>query len=535
MPLRSALCAALVLLMPAISGHAQQQPAHQPFTLHTQVREVLTDVTVTDANGNPVKGLSQADFHIYDDDHPQTISSFTAHAGQDLAVTGSSSTPGIYSNRYLTHPPAAYNIVLIDNKDADLIDQLYLSEELTRLVKNLPAGEPLAIYSANGPRVVLMQNFTDSHALLLAAVHRAVPHFRDTDWYYDTDAATFAQLAGDLSQYPGRKNVLWFTAETNMHLFPGIGSSRNYGYLHPLYNTLESERIAIYPIDLRGLTVARGQPASALPSGQSGSRGVTNVDAGKVPAGSDLTPAANAGAYIDDIHVQHQLMLQAAEVTGGHAFINTNGLVKAARQVLDHSADYYTLVYTPNDIHHQDRWHHVRITVTNGYHLSYRHGYYVDDSGFSPSQKALLLAKKTSLPPPDAHSQPIIFQAHVQPATPAERSAMKTRIPGYARAYTVQYILPAADFTPSGTANSRVTVGTAAVVMNDAGLVLGHQMQKLQLQLNAAQLRKNPNGNFAVTQTLGLPKGHDHLYLAVWDTSTGRMGTLNIPLKVTRH
>jgi VWFA-related protein len=531
MPLRPALCAALILLTPAIPGLAQQQPAHPPFTLHTQVREVLTDVTVTDANGNPVKGLTQADFHIYDDGHSQTISSFTAHAGQDLAVAGSSSTPGTYSNRYLTHPPAAYNIVLIDNKDADLIDQLYLSEELIRLVRQLPSGEPLAIYSANGPRVVLMQNFTTSHALLLAAIRRAVPHFRDTDWYYDTDAATFAQLAGDLSQYPGRKNILWFTGDTDLHLFPGIGSSRDYGYLHPLYNTLESERIALYPIDLRGLTVARGQAIAGQPA-DPGDGSTTSSHTG---CGNVASCMAAAGARVDDIHLEHQLMLQAAESTGGRAYINTNSLATAARHILDHSADYYTIVYTPDDIHHQDRWHHVRITVTNGYHLSYRHGYYVDDSGFSPSQKALLLAKKTSLPPPDAHSQPIIFQAHVQPATSAERSAMKTRIPGYARAYTVQYILPAADFTPSGAATARVTVGTAAVVMNDAGLVLGHQMQKLQLQLNAAQLRRNPNGDFAVTQTLGLPKGHDHLYLAVWDTSTGRLGTLNIPLQITRH
>ena len=105
MPLRSALCAALaLLLLPTTALHAQQTPPRQPFTLHTQVREVLTDITVTDANGKPVQGLSQNDFHVYDDGHPQAIQSFTAHSGKDLAVTRSSTAPGTYSNRYLTPP-----------------------------------------------------------------------------------------------------------------------------------------------------------------------------------------------------------------------------------------------------------------------------------------------------------------------------------------------------------------------------------------------------------------------------------------------
>src|SRR5579875_418880 len=189
MPLRSALCAALALLLPATPVRAQQTPSRQPFTLRTQVREVLTDVTVTDAKGNPVTGLPESAFRIYDNGHPQTIQSFIEHSGEDLAVTASSGAPGTYSNRYLTHPPAAYNVVLVDTKDAGLIDQMYLAEELARFVRYLPAGEPLAIYAVNGPHLVLMQNFTANHAALLAAVRQTVPRFRDTDWYYDSDAA----------------------------------------------------------------------------------------------------------------------------------------------------------------------------------------------------------------------------------------------------------------------------------------------------------------------------------------------------------
>jgi hypothetical protein len=96
------------LTLPLLAQNTSTQTsARAPYTLRTQVREVLTDITVTDANGNPVTGLPQSDFHVFDDGHPQSIDSFTPHSGNDLAVTTASSHTGTYSNSYLSHPPAA--------------------------------------------------------------------------------------------------------------------------------------------------------------------------------------------------------------------------------------------------------------------------------------------------------------------------------------------------------------------------------------------------------------------------------------------
>jgi len=50
-----------------------QSPAPPPFTLRTQARVVLTDVTVTHKNGNPVHNLSRPAFHILDDKNPKDI------------------------------------------------------------------------------------------------------------------------------------------------------------------------------------------------------------------------------------------------------------------------------------------------------------------------------------------------------------------------------------------------------------------------------------------------------------------------------
>ena len=515
----------LAILALAAPSPAQSTASRAPYTLHKHVREVLTDVTVTGANGEPVTGLPRSAFHVYDNGNPQTIEAFTAHSGQDRSVLPASTQPGTYSNRYLNHPPAVYDVLLIDVTSARVTDQMVLTQQLLHLVKQLPPHIPLAIYAHTGPHVVLMQNFTTSKASLAAAITRTIPRIPDAAYQQYSDAEEINQIAGDLSQYPGRKNLLWFTNGFNLRLFPGSASRRDYDYLQPLYDTLQKERIALYPIDLRGLTVERGEiqsvPVGALKANTHPSQGLQKT-------------LALAGTYVQNLPSEHILMDGAAQATGGHAYYGTNGLAMRARQIIDRSADFYTLSYSPNDLQQNNHWHNVRITVAGNYHLTYRHGYYDDDSQSAPPHQPMTIAHNTDIQRPDFHSDPIIFQAQVHSASPAERAAAKPQIPHSERAYTVRYILPAQDF-PQGKVNSAITLSTAAVVIDDGGVIVGKRFQILQLKLNQAQLRANPHGDFAIAQTIAAPRGRNHLYLAVWDTSTGRLGTLQIPIDVKEH
>ncbi len=52
-----------------------QTPAPAP-TLKVFSRETIVDVTVTDSKGNPIHGLTQADFTVKEDNKPQPIRSF---------------------------------------------------------------------------------------------------------------------------------------------------------------------------------------------------------------------------------------------------------------------------------------------------------------------------------------------------------------------------------------------------------------------------------------------------------------------------
>src|SRR5437868_5357230 len=66
--------AVLVALATAV-GHAQP-PQRASGTAEARVTAVLVDIVVRDKRGEPVRDLAQADFQIFEDGVPQTISSF---------------------------------------------------------------------------------------------------------------------------------------------------------------------------------------------------------------------------------------------------------------------------------------------------------------------------------------------------------------------------------------------------------------------------------------------------------------------------
>ena len=124
-----------------------QTPSNQGgYVFHSNTREVLTDVTVTDKHGNPIDGLSRSAFHIFDNGNPQKLESFEEHAGAPAAVAATSAAPNVFSNAYLQHLPPSLNAILIDTTTIDIVDQMVLNQEMMRFVNALPANQSVAIY-----------------------------------------------------------------------------------------------------------------------------------------------------------------------------------------------------------------------------------------------------------------------------------------------------------------------------------------------------------------------------------------------------
>ena len=190
------------------------------YTFQANSRSVLTDVTVTDAKGNPVRGLPQSAFQIFDDKQPQRIASFEEHSGAVMPVALPAAKRGLYSNDFLEHLPPVLNVVVIDIINLGITDQMYLYYELTKFFGNVPSGQPVAIYLRAGEHMFLVQNFTSDRTLLLDALRKAIPRFPPTGRAYLSDLDTMRQIATYLSQLPGRKNVIWFSGGSTNFLWP---------------------------------------------------------------------------------------------------------------------------------------------------------------------------------------------------------------------------------------------------------------------------------------------------------------------------
>jgi VWFA-related protein len=506
---------------------ASAQPLNTSPTLHVYSRLVLLDVTVTDARGVPIRGLSRSAFQVLDNNRPQKIASFEEHtADPKIRYAGETTKPGTYSNDVMIHPPPVFNLILIDTNTIDMPEQMYLYDQLNRFIGELPANQPIAIYHRWGDYTMLAQDFTTDHQLLLKAVRKAIPRLPIPGASTYSDLDTLKQILAYIGSIPGRKNVLWFTGGSNLFLEPKPTGDNLNGpsaleiqfsdELREIYDQLEADRVSLYPIDARGLVYA---PPKLV--------------------GHEVNQDAITGLFN-----QHSLMSDIAAATGGRAYYNNNGLSQITSEVISQDGSYYTLTYTPNDLHLDNKWHKLKVKLNNSsYELSYRHGYFDDgvNDASTPAKRdsrTLLRSGGSTERVPDTHDEPIIFQAQVLPAADlpppmvGQKPNPPDRVPKRGEvAYTIHYTVPLNAFhqKPVG-AQQTFKVGAAIMAFDQYGKRVGWFSQTLSLSLDKQSAGQQSRIGF--DQSINLLKGNGNLYLVIWDPSTGRVGGLEVPVEV---
>jgi len=486
--------------------HDQDRASSQsPYTLQVNSRVVLTDVTVTDKQGNPVTGLTQQNFQIFDNGKPQALASFEEHREQTAHLEEAAAAPGSFSNDILRDPPPQVNVLLFDTTTIHIVDQMYLFAQMQQWVAALPAGEPVAVFSRHGGSAIRLCGFTDDHSKVLAAIRQAIPRLRSPGAWMATDIETLQQMAVYLGQIPGRKNLIWFTGGSNLFLNTNPAQTAFQDpqleqELQAMYDMVEKERITIYPIDARGLTVQAPNP------------------------------------------FQQIQMREEAEATGGEAYMNTNGLAQATQHILDTDGDYYTLTYNPKALRNDGKWHSVKVVLDKeGDRLSYRRGYYDDGSNqTAPSGKTrtVLRADGSKEVVPNDRSDPIIFRVEVNPVprTEADAEAKDLRPKRWQAPYEIRYVVPAHDVHAESAQGNQATmvVGTAVLAFNRDGQSMARRFQETKLDVDEEKARTIPHAKVTLHQRVNLPYGRNYLYLAVWDTTTGRLGTLEADVDVKK-
>ena len=161
----------LLSVFPVCSQTSNPDSSSQQPTFRANVRRVLVDVVVTDTKDEPVTGLPQEQFLVFEDGKPQALTSFEEHAGlPDMSALQAKLPPNTFSNLPLAKAGDAANILLLDALNTQMSDQSYVHAQMIKHVQGLRPGTRLAIF-ALGTRLRFVQGFTGDPAVLIAAVN----------------------------------------------------------------------------------------------------------------------------------------------------------------------------------------------------------------------------------------------------------------------------------------------------------------------------------------------------------------------------
>ncbi len=581
-------------------------------TLKVNSRAVLVDVIVTDKNGNPVKGLKQDDFRVLEQGKKQSISYFEEHTADLLARRGQNRAfpampPNVFSNFSPLPTPPAVNVLLLDALNTPMADQMYLKKAAQHYLKTLKPGTRLAIFTMS-MRLSFIQGFSDDPAVLATALgyrknDRSEPavllqspeesdaqgtviemmvemeqagsnqivftvspetiaafqqFMQETRYAQDSDREyrtlqNLNQLAAFLGAFPGRKNVIWMSGAFPLELF-GQTSMRFEGSIDKTVNLLSAARIAIYPVDVRGTNVPAFYTAenkldptiTSAPQLLGPPPGVTadapNVGQGGLAGGlQDERQKKNASDSTMDM---------LAEQTGGKAFYNQNDLSGIIAKVTDHSSNFYTISYAPNDTKMDGSYRKIEVKVGDGEHytLSYRQGYFARDEDLpgaaqsSQNQAAQQASQDPTKIDPLAPfmvfgmptSEQILYKALIQHIPPkSEQSAVaKPSLKGPMDRYSVDFALDLNDLNlkldPDG--SHKGALNLSMIVYNKYGQTNSREDHLVTLSIKPDVYAIFQKTGVQMHGEIMVPKGQFWLRTGVYDEVSRKVGTMEVPL-----
>ncbi len=624
MRVRSALVAMVCLDLFVCRLAAQQPvatgvPQAAVATVKTNTNLVLVDVVVT-ANGAPVHGLSATQMKVLEAGHEQKITSFEEHVGAAQHVAGAATAfqvvqhaplpPNTYSDELEYVPSNAANVLLLDALNTPVADQMQVRRQMLDYLGKMQPGARIAVFTL-ASRLRMVQDFTMDAGVLAKAISGAAATPKSSALLdaqdaqslgsaladltsmgassdavnslqqFAADEASFQvdlrvrmtmdamqQLARYLSAVPGRKNLIWFSGSFPLSLDPDdsllspFSPLRNYSEeLKETSELLSASRVAVYPIDARGLMGLPSSNASYKPSSGSSLMGSGSGGGGggrgrgrtrgmsSASAGSSMSPAAKDDQkFLSQLITEHAAMHQIAEDTGGAAFVDTNGLSDAAAKAMANGDSYYTIGYAPANTNFDGRYRKIEVRVPGTkYQLAYRRGYYARSTNVvapakAPSGSVIAAAAahagltasqikfKVRLLPAD---DPLLKNAKQQAGGSA--GEMSASLKGPVKRYVLDFAVDMHDLQVSegddGVAKGQIEF--VAIAYDAAGKRLNYVDRGVAYKLQPQQLQAGLRTGFPWHIELDLPAGKESVRVAVHDPVTDRIGSVEIPVVVS--
>jgi VWFA-related protein len=521
-----------------------QEPVEWEYVLKSESPLVVLDVVVTDKMGQPVHGLKAENFTVLEKGQKMTLQSFDEYRADQAPAPPAAKAarqalgPNVFTNVADTRTDGPLNVLLMDALNTPVADQMYLRQQMLEYVKKVPEGTSIAIFGLTN-RLYILQGFTTDPAVLKADVQRfgaknvSLPLALRGPY----TRAAIQDLARYLSGLPGRKNLIWFAGSFNLGILRDLNRENRPGAMPDLddvkwtANLLARARVAVYPIDARGLFT--NPDFSAAVSGP--------------PGGSPMNPGAwlnSEGHFLEQRAHEHIGMKMLGEETGGKAFFDTNGLKGALQEAIKDGSNYYTLAYATPDRRWDGRYRSLSVKSDQPeVNLFYRQGYFAYDPndsrghrGKAPPRSVMDSAMQFGGPSPTQ----ILFMAKIVPAAGTEDTLPASNQPNPKeklkppyRHYTVWYgaDLRNVAFTATTDAIRHESLEFEIHLYSPDGELINAIREMVKLKLPAVRDRSRGWSGLEFHQSIDAPaKGAFFLRIGVHDLSSDRVGAVEVPL-----
>ena len=572
------------------------------FSIKAYAEEVVVDVVVTDKKGSPVQSLSQDRFQVLEDGKPQQFRVFQEHGVGNNAQPAQASHPlpqHIYSNLALMgtedrHTPL---VLLLDGLNTPVKDQMTMRKQIVSFLKQIPPGTHVALLALN-QSMRLLANFTTDTSVIAAAVEDTKSirpsgmlyrdnHFEDpfstaaveqqsqaqgdsyakvTDARRDetrmevrvrTTLDALDALSKYLAGFPGRKNVVWFSASFPLDVSPktvtswagsvedssGSGSNSDprqiagdfifANYSQEVRHTtslLAKSRIAVYPVDVRGVELDN----------------FYDSETGKLPKNSSSSIIAQSQRelqrdFVENHASEQSAMKDIARDTGGEAFLNGNDQSAALGKVLRAAADYYEIAYVP--AHARDgKYHTINVKVdSSGVRAAYRQDYFGDDPAkLQQNRKATVdpFTFELQVGRPPSTQIPFYIQAMPLVTQPdlSDRSRRNgdfgVKIDGPVVRYAIDWNINLAALQTTSNADGHYEgkISFGGIAYDSEGKLRNSLLNTTEINLTRQRFAYLSTHGLTFHEELDLPITDVVLRVALIDRVSGRTGSFEIPL-----
>ena len=424
---------ALVLLLPGVAAVAQENtapPADEPYFERVAVNIVNVEVYVTDQDGNPVNGLTTADFEVFEDKRPVEVVNFyrvadglaeaaappTKAAPTDTPGTG---TPGtgtaapavtemiaveqqvpesqrlhlvVYVDNFNIHPlnrnrvfsrlrsflqdnVAKGDQVMLASYDRSLHIRQPFTSDPARVNQELFALENTTGYAAEreAERLDAVREIYEAQTLN-RALSRASTFSNNRQFELRESLEGLTEMVDSLAGLPGRKMLLHVS--DGLPMVPG----------QSLYQAVQ-QRFA--DISALGEAITRDESRnfmSLIARANSNRISFYTIDAGGLRTRSGFGAENRAASTpfvvstaVDSAHTKNlrDTLLLMANRTGGQAVYNTNDVAEGLDRFARDFGNYYSLGYrAPSET--LGRYHKIEVRLKEkrrGWRLRYREGY----------------------------------------------------------------------------------------------------------------------------------------------------------------